>query len=185
MCFRERPGICCFGCSTSFGIHLIALLTLAEVALISYIFGKELKTGVFSLKIFTWLSIVVFRTLAYLQMCCDSINKRWIFLWSLVGTTAIEALLFVLLNVGLFDGTDTEVLLKFVAAWGMGTWVQIFFIELLSIVHLGLFCYFSYVAHEYYTMARDDPVMIDKEHREQAEAEKKTAIERKKAQLDK
>ena len=135
------------------------------------------------MKVFTWLAIVVARTLAYLSMCCDSISKRAAFLWTLVATTVAEAAMFTVMNLSLFDGSNTEVVLRLAADWGMGSGMQIFFFEALSVVHLALFVYFCTIAFEYYTMARDDPAMIDAEHAQQAAKEKKAAAERKRAEL--
>ena len=73
-CLKGRHGQCFFGCSTKFGIHVTALVTLGEIALISTLFASDLKEGIFNLKIFTWLFIVVVRMLAYLAMCCDGIK---------------------------------------------------------------------------------------------------------------
>ena len=48
-----------------------------------------------------------------------------------------------------------------------------------------MFIYFGAVAFEYYTFARDDPAMIDREHANQASSEKKAAADRKRAELAK
>ena len=105
-CLKGRTGKCCFGCTTRVGIHLIAMLTLAEVALIAWIFGGELSSGLFNLKVFMWLTITLSRTFAYFAMCCDSISKRRVFMYTMVLTTIIEAILFTIMNIGLFDGTS-------------------------------------------------------------------------------
>ena len=120
-CLKGRVGKCCFGCSTRLGIHLIAMLTIAEVALISWIFGGELSSGIFNLKVSMWLGIVLCRTFAYLSMCCDSIRKRKAFMLTLVATTLVEAILFTIMNIGLFDGTAQEKVFNVMAAWGLGT----------------------------------------------------------------
>ena len=36
--------------------------------------------------------------------------------------------------------------------------------EVVTLAHLILFCYFSAIAYESYTMALDDPHMIEAEH---------------------
>ena len=161
-CLKGRAGKCCFGCSTRLGIHLIALLTVAEVMLIAWIFFGELGDGIFNLKVGMWLAIVLSRTLAYFAMCCDNISKRQAFMVTLAATTMIEAILFTIMNIGLFDGTSQEKVFIVLKAWGLGTWVQIFVIELLSVIHLAMFVYFCAVSFEYYTFARDDPAMIDR-----------------------
>ena len=70
-------------------------------------------------------------------------------------------------------------------AWGLGTWVQIVLMEFLSLLHLLMFTYFISISFEYYTFARDDPQMIDREHNALAADAKKAAAERKKAELAK
>ena len=92
--------------------------------------------------------------------------------------------MFTVLNIGLFDGTEEEVAFRALKAWGFAEWVQIFFVEVFSFIHLVLFCYLCAVAYEYYAMARDDPTMIDAEHKSQATAEKAAAAERKKKELE-
>ena len=171
-CLKGRHGVCFFGCSTKFGIHLIALLSLIEVGLILYIFIKELLDGIFNLKTGTWLFIVVVRVMTYLSLCCDGIRKRRFFMQVLVATTVLEAIMFTIMNFGLLDGTSQEIIFKIVSGWGMGNAVQILLLELLSVTHLALFSYFCSIAYEYYTMAADDPEMIDAEHRQMAEEEK-------------
>ena len=171
-CLKGRYGVCCFGCSTKLGIHLIALLSLLEVGVILYIFIKELLDGIFNLKSCTWLFIVFMRVVAYLSMCQDGISKRRHFMWVLVSTTVLEAIMFTIMNFGLLDGTSQMIIFKLVSSWGMGNALQILLLELFSVVHLGMFCYFCSVAYEYYTMAADDPSMIDAEHRRMAEEEK-------------
>ena len=69
-------------------------------------------------------------------------------------------------------------------SWGLGNTMQIIMIEVFSFVHLCLFTYFCAVVFEFYTFARDDPSMIDKEHREQAAAEKSAAAERHRQALE-
>ena len=156
-CLRGRQGQCCFGCSTRLGINLTAVLTLLETTLIGYIFLNEMSDGIFNLKVFSWLFLVVFRLIAYFVMCCDSISNRKFFMYSLVGTTFLEGIMFTILNIGLFDGTDEEIAFRALKAWGLTEWVQIFFVEVFSLIHLILFCYLCAVAYEYYAMARDDP----------------------------
>ena len=156
-CLKGRHGFCCFGCSTKLGIHLIALLCLIELLLIACIFIKELSDGVFNLKVCTWLLIVVMRVLSYLSMCCDGISKRRGFMWVLVVTTILEAIMFTVMNVGLFNGTSQEAYFKLVASWGMGSTMQIFLFEIFSVVHLTMFSYFCAVAYEYYRIAADNP----------------------------
>ena len=184
-CLRGRRGQCCFGCSTKLGIHLTAGLTLAEIILISSIFGSEIKDGLFNLKVFTWLFIVILRFLSYLSMCCDGIRKRKAFMWTMVVTTLVELVMFTILNIGLFDGSNEEKIFKIISIWGLGEEMQIALIEVLSIVHLGLFIYLCAVAYEYYCMACDDPAMIQREHDQQAEQEKTAAADRKRLELSK
>ena len=181
-CLKGRTGICCFGCSTSLGMHLIALLTFAEVALIGSIFCSELASGIFNLKVFTWLAISLFRTLSYFAMCCDSIARRKMHMWVVLVTTMIEAALFTIMNMGLFDGSNTEKAFMVLEAWGLGTSMQIIVIEVVSFIHLCMFVYFCAVTFEYYTFARDDPTMIDREHKNQAAADKASAAARKRAE---
>lgn len=180
-CLKGRNGKCCFGCSTRLGIHLIALFTLAEVFIIGWIFFGEVGDGIFNLKVFTWLMIVVSRTFTYLATCCDSISKRWAFFVMMILTTIVELVLFTLMNIWIFSGTIEDSLFSVLAAWGWSSWVQIFATEVVTGVHLCLFIYFCAVVFEYYTFARDDPKMIDAEHAFQASAEKKAAAERKRS----
>ena len=182
-CLRGRHGICCFGCSTKLGIHLTALLTLFEFFLIASLFASDLKDGIFNLKIFTWLFLVILRQMAYLSMCCDGIRKRKVFLYTMIFTTCLEAAMFVILNIGLFDGTNDEKIFRVIEAWGLGTWVQILLIEVLSAIHLGLFIYLCAISYEYYCMACDDPGMIQAEHDRLASEEKAAAGERKRKEL--
>ena len=119
-CLKGREGKCCFGCSTRFGISLISIMALAEVGLIGYLFFNQLGDGIFNLKVFTWLFISFMRVLAYFSMCFDGISKRKCYLWTLIFTTAIEVVMFTILNIGLFDGEHSEVVFKLVATWGMG-----------------------------------------------------------------
>ena len=177
MC-KGREGICCFGCSTKLGIHLITMLVAAEICILAYLFKYEIAEGIFNLKVFTWLALSVARLVSYFTMCCDSISKRLCFFWVLVGTTVLEACMFTIMNVGLFDESSTEVVLKIAESWGMGSGLQIALVEILSLSHLVMFCYFSAIAHEYYTMGRDDPAMIDAEHKRLAAEEKKAAADR-------
>mgnify|MGYP001162933185 CR=1 FL=1 len=107
-CLRGRHGICCFGCSTKLGIHLSALLIVGEIILIASLFADEMKSGILNLKMFTWLFIVSLRFISYLSMCFDGIKKRKAFLWTMILTTAVEAAMFTVLNIGLLDGTDQE-----------------------------------------------------------------------------
>ena len=182
-CLKGRAGICCLGCSTRLGIHLVALLTLAEVGIISWLFKHELGDGIFNLKVFAWLAIVVARALAYFSMCCDSISRRKLFFYVLLATTMLEVVMFTVLNIGLFDGTSQEMAFRVIAAWGLGSGLQIALIEVLSLVHLCMFAYFCAISFEYYTFARDDPAMIDREHAAAAASEKKAAAERRRAEL--
>ena len=164
---------------------MTALLTLGEVALIGSMFISEIKDGILNLKVLTWLFLVTLRTVAYLSMCCDGIKKRRAFLYTMLFTTGLEVAMFVVLNIGLLDGTDQEKIFEIVAAWGLGTGMQIFIVEVLSAIHLGLFIYLCAIAYEYYCMACDDPEMIQSEHNRQADEEKKAAAERKREQLSK
>ena len=160
-CLKGRAGKCCFGCSTRLGIHLIALMSLGEVALITYLFFHELGEGLFNLKVFTWLAITVFRVLAYFPtICYDSISKRKWFMWVLVFTTMVEIIMFTIMNVNLFDGDDTEKIFRVAVLWGLGNGITIALTEVVTLVHLVLFCYFCAIAYESYTMALDDPSMI-------------------------
>ena len=181
-CLKGRTGKCCFGCSTRVGIHLIAALTLAEVFLIAWIFCGELTGGILNLKVIMWLAITLSRTFAYFAMCCDSISKRKVFMITLIFSTIVELILFTIMNFGLFDGSNTEKVFTVLTAWGLGTWVQILLMEFLSFTHLIMFTYFISIAFEYYTFARDDPSMIDREHEAMAADAKKAAAERKRAE---
>eukprot|EP00353_Schmidingerella_taraikaensis_P002625 CAMPEP_0185581090 /NCGR_PEP_ID=MMETSP0434-20130131/18096_1 /TAXON_ID=626734 ORGANISM="Favella taraikaensis, Strain Fe Narragansett Bay" /NCGR_SAMPLE_ID=MMETSP0434 /ASSEMBLY_ACC=CAM_ASM_000379 /LENGTH=103 /DNA_ID=CAMNT_0028199541 /DNA_START=304 /DNA_END=615 /DNA_ORIENTATION=+ len=88
------------------------------------------------------------------------------------------------MNVGLFDGTSQEMAFSALKAWGLGEGFRIFLIECLSGVHLFMFIYFCAVAFEYYTFARDDPAMIDREHKNAAASEKAAAAARRRELLD-
>ena len=164
---------------------MIALLTLAEIGIVSWLFKSEMSVGVFNVKVFVWLLISVMRTLAYLAMCFDSISRRRLFMYTLIITTFVEVVLFVMMNIDLFNTTATEKVLSVVMSWGLGTAVATVLIEVVTLIHLIMFVYFCAVAFEYYTYARDDPNMIDAEHAALAAAEKKAAAERKRAELAK
>ena len=82
----------------------------------------------------------------------------------MLGTTALELIMFVVLNVGIFDGTDDEKVFKIAEFWAMGSWVKILIIEALTLVHLCLMSYMSVLAYEHYCMACDDSSMIEAEH---------------------
>ena len=180
-CLKGREGKCCFNCSTRMGIHLIAILTLAEMAVVSWIFKSEMNHGLFNIKVFTWLFITVVRSFTYFAMCLDSISKRKAFMYTLMVTTLIELSMFVIMNFGLLDESKESIAFSAVASWGLGTAMQVLFVEALSLVHIVMFCYFCAIAYEYYAYARDDPAMIDAEHNRQATQEKKAALDRKKA----
>ena len=109
-CLKGRENKCCGCVSTKCGIHLISLLTMAELTFICYIFSNDLvDNGVFSIKLFSWLAITMFRTLIYISMfCCDSISKRRLYMWTLFTTTCAEIVMFTILQVGLFNETSTE-----------------------------------------------------------------------------
>lgn len=164
-CLKGRTGICCFGCSTRVGIHLIALLNIAELVFIGALFGTEISNGLFNLKIFAWLVISLLRVLTYFAMCCDSISKRKTHMWGMLLTTLLEATLFTIMNIGIFSKSETEVAFSVLETWGLGNTMQIIVIEVVSFIHLILFTYFTAVCFEYYTFARDDPKMIDMEHK--------------------
>ena len=183
-CLKGRQGICCFGCSTRLGINLIGMLSLAEVALIGYLFFNELSSGEFNLKVCAWFLMVTVRSLAYLADFCDSISRRRKFMYTLIVTTILEIVMFTILNVSLFTDSGKEVAFRIFAAWGMGQALQIAAIEILSIVHILMFAYFSAIAYEFYCMACDDPKMIDAEHKAQASKEKAAAAERKRRELE-
>ena len=184
-CLKGRENICCCGCSTRLGINLIAILTLAETGLVTYLFAGQLSDGIFNLKVFSWLFISLFRTCAYFQMCFDTISKRRCYLWSLIGTTIIELAMFTIMNVKLFDKSNEDLLFEAtLAAWGLSSSMQIAIIEILSIIHLIMFIYFCSVSYEWWSVSRDDPAMIDAEHKAQAAADKKAAADRKKAKED-
>lgn len=150
-CLKGRPNICCFGCSTRLGINLIGLLSFAEMGLIGYLFFNELGEGIFDFKLCIWLFIVTVRSLAYINTCCDTISKRRQFMWALIVTTIFEAIMFTVLNVSLFDGsTSEEVIFDILVGWGMAKGVQIFLVEAISILHLGMFAYFISIVYEWY-----------------------------------
>ena len=128
-----------------------------EVGLIGYIFFDELADGILNFKTFTWLFLVFVRLMMYMSMCCDGISKRRRFMWALIGTTILEAVMFTILNYGLIDGTSQELIFRVIANWGWSSAVQIFVIELVSVIHLAMFTYFCAVAYEFYSMAADDP----------------------------
>ena len=100
-------------------------------------------------------------------------------MYTMIVTTCLEAAMFIILNINLFDGTTDEKIFRVAEAWGLGTWVQILLIEVLSAVHLGLFVYLCAISYEYYCMACDDPSMIQAEHDRLASEEKHAAGERK------
>ena len=128
-----------------------------EVGLIGYIFFDELAGGIFNFKTFTWLFIVFVRVMMYLSMCCDGIAKRRRFMWALIFTTIVEAVMFTIMNYNLLDGTSQELIFRVAANWGWSSAVKIFVIELVTVIHLAMFTYFSAIAYEYYSMAADDP----------------------------
>ena len=179
-CLKGRAGKCCYGCSTGVGIHLIALLSLGEVALVTYLFFHELGEGIFNMKVMTWLAITLFRVGAYFPTCfADSISKRKCFMWVMVITTLVEICMFTIMNVNLFDGEDTEKVFRLAVTWGLSEGFTVALTEVVTLAHLILFCYFSAIAYESYTMAADDPKMIEAEHNKLAEIEKAAAAERK------
>ena len=57
---------------------------------------------------------------------------------------------------------------------------QILIVEFIALSHLVIFLYFSAVAYEHYQISRDNPGMIDAEHKRLANKEKLAAAERKK-----
>ena len=85
-------------------IYSTALLTFAEIVLISIIWASEVANGTFNLKVSTWLFIVTWRMLAYLSLCWDSVKARRRFMYCMSYTLAIEAALFVTLNTCLVLG---------------------------------------------------------------------------------
>ena len=103
-CLKGRQGKCGFGCSTLLGIRLITFLSLTEMGLIGYIFFEQLSGGVLNFKVCTWLFLVLVRVVMYLSMCSDGISKRRNFMWALIGTTILEVVLFIIVNVELIDG---------------------------------------------------------------------------------
>ena len=108
----------------------------------------------------------MFRSVAYFQMCFDTISKRKCYLWSLLTTTVIEACVFTVMNVHLFNKSDDEIVFQAaLEAMGLGNGMQIAIIEVLSFVHLAMFIYFCSVSYEWWSVANDDPAMIDAEHK--------------------
>ena len=130
------------------------------------------------------MGLVVVRSLAYLAMCSDSISRRRNFLYALLFTSVAEICLFVVINFSLVQ-EERAVQFSALENMGFGASMQVIVFEVLSAIHMIMSCYFSVIAHEYYNMARDDPAMIDREHKILASKEKQAAKDRKNAKIAK
>ena len=99
-------------------------------------------------------------------------------MWVLIVTTITEICMFSVLQTKLFDGDHNELVFNHLV--NMSTGVRIFMIEFAAAFNMLIFIYFSAVAYEYYSIACDDPAMIDAEHKRRANIEKQAAADRKK-----
>ena len=177
-CLKGRHGKSFFGCTTKFGIHMVGLISLAEIVLISLILTSELKEGIVNLKVIIWLAMVVWRMLAYLTMCCDGIKQRKAFMWSMTLTTLLEVIMFTVTNIMLFDEDATSMVIKIAEFWAMATWVKVLILEVVTLLHLALMTYMTVLAYEHYCMACDIPAMIEAEHARLAADDKSAAADR-------
>ena len=99
-------------------------------------------------------------------------------MWVLVATTITEICMFTVLQTKLFDGDHNELVFNHME--NLSTGVKIFIIDFVAAFNMIIFIYFSAVAYEYYSIACDDPKMIDAEHKRRANLEKQAAADRKK-----
>ena len=149
---------------------MIALISGAELAFITYAFSEEMVNENFNMSVLTWMMICFLRVCGWLYMCCDGIYKRRLFMWILIITTILEVVMFTILQMTLFDGNPDELIFSHMAGLSVG--IQVIIIETLALLHLLLFSYFSAVAYEYYALSCDDPGMIDAEHKRRATKDK-------------
>ena len=105
-CLRGRKGLCCFGISNSFGAHLVGLVIIFELCWFTFFFAKMLGHGEFDIMVFAYFDVALVRTLFYIQMCCDSISRRRNYMYALLGSTIVEACLWVSYNIAIMQGID-------------------------------------------------------------------------------
>ena len=85
-------------------------------------------------------------------------------MFTLVFTAIAEICLFIFINFSLMQ-EESAVRFGAFENLGFGESMQVIVFEVLSAIHMIMSCYFCVIAHEYYNLARDDPAMIDREHK--------------------
>ena len=126
------------------------------------------KTGEWNFGVFVWFFAGAARVFFWLWMCCDSIRKRKYFLWCMIVTWLIQCAVFVMIQGELFTGPDNYCNKKHILEWMLEAWdIQcgwaITLLELVSIINLAAFAYFTAVAYEHFYMGTKSAKLLQKE----------------------
>ena len=129
----------------------------------------------------------------WLWMCCDSVHKRKYFLWGMIITFLVQCAVFFQIQGELFTGTDAYCNRKHILEWMLESWdIQcgwaILILELVSVINLAAFAYFTAVAYDHFCIGNKNPKLLQKEaHRielDRASKEAKKRLEQKQREME-
>ena len=166
MCLRgpeRRHGrFCC--CSAWIGMHLSGIFSLGLTVFYLWLMVKMIDADEFNWVIIIWLALGTIRVIFWLIMCLDSLYRRKMFAYALIGTTLIEAGIYIVNQFIIFTDKDdfcgrVYLVYYMVTEWDIDCDWAITLFEIMQSMSLTFYVYASIGAFDHYHHGFKNPTL--------------------------